>query len=387
MRGRSLNRSPVLKLAEEFFWENFKSRGELGASVSVWQDGREILSLAGGFVDRKKTRAWTAETPVLVWSATKGPAAACLLHALEREGVSLTTPVSVFWPEFKQAAKDAVTFADVLSHRAGLPSLDASVLVQNHDAVAAALAAQFPFWALGEGHGYHPRTFGSLLDELVRRVAGMTLGEYWRTFFAVPLGLDFWIGLPPELHGSVAPIFPPKIDAPQRNPDFYKAFLDPNSLTARSFSRPGGLESVASMNTPEARSAPLPAFGGIGTARALAKFYAMLASGGALEGMRVFQSTEPMTTTLANGLDRVLLGNTSFSAGFMRDPVDSDGRKLRQLFGPSLTAFGQPGAGGSHAFADPENGIAFAYVMNQMEPGVTPSERSMGIVKTLYGIK
>ena len=301
--------------------------------------------------------------------------------------MSLTTPVSVFWPEFKQAAKDAVTFADVLSHRAGLPALDASVLVQDHQAVAAALAKQYPYWALGEGHGYHPRTFGSLLDELVRRVAGMPLGQYWQTYFAVPLGLDFWIGLPPERHEYVAPIYPPKANAPQRNPDFYQAFLNPESLTARSFSRPGGLESVASMNTPEARSTSLPAFGGIGTARALAKFYAMLASGGALEGVRVFQSTAPMSITLVNGLDRVLLGNTSFSAGFMRDPVDGEGLKMRQLFGPSLTAFGQPGAGGSHAFADPENGISFAYVMNQMEPGVTPSEKSMGIVKALYGIR
>jgi len=29
------------------FEENFAARGELGASVSVWRDGREIASLAG----------------------------------------------------------------------------------------------------------------------------------------------------------------------------------------------------------------------------------------------------------------------------------------------------------------------------------------------------
>ena len=367
--------------------ENFKSRGELGASVSVWQDGREILSLAGGYADRQRTVPWTAETSVLVWSATKGPAAACVLHALERHGVSLDTPVSVFWPEFKQSAKGEITFAEVLSHQAGLPALDTPVSVLDHEAVAGALARQFPFWAVGEGHGYHPRTFGSLLDELVRSVDGMTLGEYWRTHFGIPLGLDFWIGLPPEKLGEVAPIYPPKVGAPPRNADFYKAFLDPDSLTARSFLSPHGLESVASMNTTEARLASLPAFGGISTARALAKFYAMLASGGALEGVRIFQSISPMMTTLTDGYDRVLLGGTAFSAGFMRDPVDAEGRKVRQLFGPSLTAFGQPGAGGSHAFADPENGLAFAYVMNQMEPGVTPGEKSMGIVRLLYGGK
>ena len=91
-----------------------------------------------------------------------------------------------------------------------------------------------------------------------------------------------------------------------------------------------------------------------------------------------------MTTTLTQGPDRVLLLDTAFSAGFMRDPADSDGRKLRQNFGRSSGAFGHPGAGGSHAFADPENGLSFAYVMNQMEPGVLPGPKSLRLVEALY---
>ena len=43
------------------------------------------------------------------------------------------------------------------------------------------------------------------------------------------------------------------------------------------------------------------------------------------------------------------------------------------------------GAGGSVAFGDPENGIAFAYVMNQMEIGALPGERVLGLVRALYG--
>ncbi|MEI9892944.1 MAG: serine hydrolase [Chthoniobacter sp.] len=112
------------------------------------------------------------------------------------------------------------------------------------------------------------------------------------------------------------------------------------------------------MNGPEARAASFGAFGGVGTGRGLAKFYAMLAEGEALEGRRWFEprTLDWMTTTLAQGPDRVLLLETAFSAGFMRDPVDAAGRKLRTNFGPSLKAFGHPGAGGSHAFADPEIG-------------------------------
>jgi CubicO group peptidase (beta-lactamase class C family) len=140
------------------------------------------------------------------------------------------------------------------------------------------------------------------------------------------------------------------------------------------------------MNTPEARTASFGAFGGIGSARGLAKFYAMLATGGVFAGRRYFEvgTLAWMTATLTQGPDRVLLLETAFSAGFMRDPVDGGGRKLRTHFGSSPTAFGHPGAGGSHAFADPDNGISFAYVMNQMDPGVLPGPKALRLVQALY---
>jgi len=140
------------------------------------------------------------------------------------------------------------------------------------------------------------------------------------------------------------------------------------------------------MNTPEARTASFPAFGGITTARSLAKLYALLANGGELDGQRFYQpqTIEWMITPLTSGFDRVLQLITAFSAGFMKDPLDAAGRKLRTIFGPSSSAFGQPGAGGSLAFADPENGIAFAYIMNQMEPGVLPNVRALRMVDALY---
>jgi CubicO group peptidase (beta-lactamase class C family) len=112
----------------------------------------------------------------------------------------------------------------------------------------------------------------------------------------------------------------------------------------------------------------------------------MLAEGGTSEGRRYFEphTLDWMTTTLTQGPDRVLKLETAFSCGFMRDPVDAAGAKKRSIFGPSLKAFGHPGAGGSHAFADPENGIGFAYVMNQMEPGVLPTAKTLRLVEALY---
>ncbi len=367
------------------FEENFASRGELGASVCVWQDGREVISLAGGWRDRHESQPWTEDTLVLVWSATKGPATACVLHAMEARGLDLTTRVAEVWPEFSAAGKAEITFAQALSHSAGLPVLDGEVSVFDHAAVAAAIAAQAPHWVPGTVHGYAPRLFGFFLDEVVRRLAGVTLGDYWQTHFAEPLGLDFWIGLPPALHGRVASIFPSKA-APPKGDRFYTAFATPGSFIIRAFASPAGLNSVAAMNTPEARAASLPGFGGIGTARALAKFYAMLANDGTLDGRVYFQprTLAWMNTTLAQGDDRVLLMDTAFAAGFQRDPVLPSGEKMRSLFGPSLRAFGHPGAGGSQAFADPEHRIAFAYVMNQMEPGVMPRPKALSLVDALF---
>ena len=140
------------------------------------------------------------------------------------------------------------------------------------------------------------------------------------------------------------------------------------------------------MNARQVRSASLPAMGGIGSARALAKFFAMLANGGSWRG-RIFLDPEILgwiTAPAAQGFDPVLQREMAFSAGFTRDPVDANGRKIRSMLGPSTSAFGHAGAGGSLAFADPDRNLAFAYVMNQMELGVLPHERCQALVHALY---
>ena len=377
--------SSSLEKVAALFAENFTHLGELGASLSVWQDGREVLALAQGWQDREQTRAWTAETPVLFWSATKGLAAGCLLHALQEHGLDLFTRVAEIWPEFAQQGKEQITIAEVLSHQAGLPALSQPVPVTDYEAVITALAAEKPHWQVGDGHGYHPRTFGFLVDEILRRVtAGVTLRAYWQTHFAEPLDLAVWIGIPAEIGSHIAPVFPART-APPKDDDFYRAFLTAGSFTAQAFSSPRGLHSAAALNQPGVLTTSYPAFGGVGNAHGLAKFYAMLAQGGELNGRRYFEPRTLgwMTATLASGPDRVLLMDTAFSAGFMRDPTDSHERKIRTIFGPSERAFGQPGAGGSHAFADPEHGFSFAYVMNQMEPGVLPGPKSLRLVAAL----
>lgn len=370
------------------FEENFRSRGELGAAVSVWHEGKEVLSLASGWCDRQQTRPWSDDTLVLTWSVTKALASACLLHVLANDGIELSTPVAALWPEFAAGGKEAITLTQLLSHQAGLAAMDAPCTsALDHHGVAAALAAQAPNWPPGTAHGYHPRTYGFLLDELLRRRRpAQTVASYWRGIFAEPLGLDFWIGLPDEKMDLVATIYAARAGGPALTGTFYDALTDEKSLTRRAFAGPTGLQAVASMNSPEARRASIASFSGIGSARALGKFYGMLANGGMLDGRTYFppRSLAWMNRPQTAGPDCVLCLDTAFSIGFMQDPVGADGRKTRALFGPSPQAFGQPGAGGGHAFADPENNIAFAYLMNQMELGVLPNVKSLSLVKAIY---
>jgi CubicO group peptidase (beta-lactamase class C family) len=397
-----LHAEKVRERLKPLFQENFEKLGELGAAVSIWQNGKPIIDLYGGFRDARREHPWTGDTLVLVWSATKGIGSACVLHALQQLNIQLDRRVAEFWPEFAQAGKDKITLAQLLSHQAGLCALDRRVDVLNYDAVIQALAAQPPLWPPGSAHGYHARTFGFLLDELVRRIAGKTLSQYWREVFAEPLGLDFWIGLPDSENARVATVYAAKGGKPPQPKQFYTDLVTPGTLARKTFTSPYGLHVISKMNDPYIRAQPIVSFGGIGSASALAKFYSMLANGGKLNGQTFFsqETIEWMTTTLADGVDRVFQIPTAFSAGFMKDslqgaavssPPSDNGRignrpslGARRLFGPSQHSFGHPGAGGSHAFADPENNVAFAYVMNQMDQSLLPTERSLRLVDAIY---
>jgi Beta-lactamase class C and other penicillin binding proteins len=364
------------------FHENFEKFGELGAAISVWQSGKQIVDLYGGFCDAGREKPWTTDTLVLVWSATKGIGSACVLYALQQQNVELNRPVVEFWPEFAQSNKNKIALGQLLSHQAGLCALDQRVDVLDYDSVIQALEAQPPLWSPGTAHGYHARTFGFLLDELIRRITGRTLSEYWQENFARPLELDFWIGLPEKENSRAATVYAAKSGKPPEPAQFYRDLVTPGTLARKTFTSPYGLNVISKMNDPQIRAQPNVSFGGMGSASALARFYSMLANGGKFNGQTFFsqETLARMTTTLSDGVDRVFQIPTAFSAGFMKDSRNA----ARKIFGPSPTSFGHPGAGGSHAFADPENKIAFAYVMNQMEQSVLPNEKSLRLVDAIY---
>ncbi|GAA2715174.1 MULTISPECIES: serine hydrolase domain-containing protein [Streptomyces] len=373
------------------FADNFARRGERGAAVTVYRDGRKVADLWGGARDAdarmtgdSPAEPWTHGTAQVVRSATKGVAAAVLLLLHQRGQVDLDAPVGTYWPQFKAAGKERVLVRHLLAHRAGLPALDTPLTpAQALDGTSgpAALAAQAPAWEPGTDHGYHAQTFSWLLGELVLRITGRTLGTWVAEEIAGPLGLDLWIGLPAtEEHrvGRLAAMEPPPAPASaglrvRPKASVAAAYADPASLTRRAF---GAIEPAADENDAAFRAAELPASNGIATADALARFYASLI--GVVDGGR--RLFAPATLTVARteesaGPDRVLVAGTRFGLGYM-------------LHGPACPllapgSFGHPGRGGSLAFADPESGIAFGYVTNGMQKNVTADPRAQALVKAV----
>ncbi|MFG2650910.1 serine hydrolase domain-containing protein [Streptomyces sp. NPDC048436] len=366
----------------EAFLRNFRELGERGAAVTVYRDGRPVVDLWGGTESFDGGGAWERETAQIIRSATKGVAAAVLLLLHQRGELDLDAPVGSYWPEFKAQGKEGARVRDVLAHRAGVPALDRPLTpaeAADPDFAAAAVAAQAPAWEPGTDHGYHAQTYSWLTGELVRRVTGVSLGEWVAREVARPLGLDLWIGLPGAEAGRVGrigPIATPETPGglrtrPRRN--VAEAYANPDSLTQRAF---GAITPAPDENDPAYRAAVLPASNGIATASSLARFYASL-MGEVEGGARLFT---PSTVALARGEvsagpDRVLVVNTRFGLGYMLHGGASP------LLGPG--SFGHPGRGGALGFADPESGVGFGYVTNGMTKGVTADPRAQALVRAV----
>ncbi len=360
------------------FTENFEARGEVGASVCVWHEGRKVVDLWGGVADPVTQRPWTEDTIGLMFSATKGLAATALLMLADRGVLDLDATVATYWPAFAQAGKASMTVRTLLNHRGGLCALDRPLSLDDLEdpvnRVAPVLEAQAPMWAPGSAQGYHAISFGPYVAELFRRVAGRTVGDFLRTEITGPLGADLFLGLPPEATPRVARLLPttgrdkltrllPAVALGYGvEGRLFRSFLDPRSATRAAFSVTPelGARSIETFNAPRVHRMEMPWANGIGNARGLARVYAALAHGGSIDGVRLV-SREILREVEARqswGFDRVLCKPMGFSLGFVKEEP--------HLFSPTLESFGHPGLGGSLGWADGKRNLSIGYVMNQM---------------------
>ena len=359
--------APGYEPVRDAFARNFDTAGDIGAALAVYRHGTPVVDLWGGTADPATGAPWRRDSLQLIYSATKA-ATATAAHLLAQRGqLDLDAPVAEYWPEFAAEGKASIPVRWLLSHRAGLPAIDHPVPVADAlrwDPMVEALAAQRPAWEPGTAHGYHGRTFGWLVGEVIRRVSGRSPGRYLADEVAAPLGLDLFVGLPEaERHRVTRMVTDPEPsldDIPlDQVPDEFKGLLaalaDPGSLMVRAFAI---TEPDLDFDAPATQAAEIPSSNGIATARALARLYAALL--GELDGVRLLspETVAAATREQAAGPDRVLMVPSRYASGYML-PTE-----FSPLGGPN--SFGHPGRGGSLGYADPDTGTAFGYVVNHI---------------------
>jgi len=339
--------------------------------VTVIRDGEIVVDLVGGWADGERTRRWAPDTIVDFYSVGKALVALSLLRLVDEGRIDLDDRIASVWPEFAAGGKETATVRHALCHRAGVPAISEPLTnddLWSWDRMTAAIAATPAWWEPGTRHSYHTNTYGHLIGEIARRVSGEMPGARLRAI-AEPLGADVWFGVPDAEQVRCAELLWAQLSP----------FPDPNEfegdarMTMLSYFNPPGYCSAGVVNTPEWRSAEVPATNGHGTAMGVARIYAaLLEPDRLLSASTLAEATRPQS----EGFCPTLGEEVTFGLGFK--PTTP-----RRPFGPNPGSFGHFGTGGSLGFADPVAGIAFGYVMNHVIPR-WQSSRNRALIDAVY---
>jgi CubicO group peptidase (beta-lactamase class C family) len=367
--------APGFEKARDRFAANFERNDayrEVGAALTVHRGGTLVVDLWAGSRDAGGQTPWTADTLVNVWSTTKGVTAIALAVLVDRGLLDYAAPVARYWPQFAQNGKADITVSQLLSHQAGLPGFEAPTPLEDFydwEKVTTRLAGQAPLWPPGTRNSYHAMTFGFLAGELIRRITGLSPGQFLAREVAGPLNADIFIGLPQSEEGRVAPILAPHKEVP----------FDPDKMAPEAVAAVSNPAMIPTLPNDRAwRAAEIPAGNGHATARGLARLYGAVANGGTLDGVRLMRSetVDALAQVQTERMD-LMLGVAPFWA---------HGVTLNQtgIYGPRRTVFGHSGWGGSFGCADTEAKVAIGYVMNQMGEGIVGDVRATELCHTIY---
>ena len=330
---------------------------EVGASLAVYLHGECVVDLWGGHADDERSRAWTPDTLVNIWSATKGIAAIAVAMLVDRGLLDYGAPVTDYWPEYGAGGKEATTVAHVMSHQAGLPGFDAPITLEQFydwDEAVARLAGQAPMWVPGTANSYHAMTYGFLAGELVRRASGKRIGRFVADEIATPLGADLFIGLPESEEHRVAPLIPSPVQRSLQVADPAQVPREARAAVTNPDMNP------ALPNTRAWRAAEIPAGNGHATALGLAKLYGALANGGTLGDTRLIgQAAIDRLIELQTDRVDILLGQPAFWRNGLAGNVG-------QMYGPWADSVGHSGWGGSFGMMNIGHGLAVGYTVKQM---------------------
>ncbi len=363
---------------KEAFASNFEQGLEVGASFAATVNGKFVVDIWGGYADEARTKPWQKNTIVCVWSTTKVMTAICALMLIDCGLLDPDAPVANYWPEFAQAGKEGVLVRHIMSHTAGLPALDSMPLpnetLYNWDKVVELLAIQKPWWEPGKVWAYHAFTFGHLVGEVVRRITGKTLGNFFREEVAEPLGADFHIGLPEEHEPRVAEIIPP----PELKPGDL-GYVSPESVLGRAMNFPVTSPLVARERP--FRAGEGPASNGHGNARSVARVAAAVACGGELDGVRLMEAS-----SIARAFEEQYYGISEsfpvpipirFGIGFALNTKEIP-------IGPNSRVLWWAGWGGSIMVMDLDARLSYGYAMNKMSNVPIGDPRLVPLITALY---
>tara|TARA_B100002052_G_scaffold249385_1_gene236605 strand:- start:388 stop:1608 length:1221 start_codon:yes stop_codon:yes gene_type:complete len=369
----------------ETFAQNFNKYAEIGSSVCVVVDGETKVDLWAGYKNEQKTDEWDKDTLSVAFSSTKAALALCAHLLIDREELDTKAKVTKYWPEYGKKGKEDTTVEMILNHSAGLPALRTQVKEGGFfdwEYMVSLLENEEPFWIPGEETGYHMMTTGWLIGELIRRVSGKSLGQFFNDEVSEPFNLDYWIGLPESQDERVAKVMPFKASSSDKPSGFATAFrTNPNSMQKLSLTNTGGYD----YNAKETHRAEIGGVGGITNARSLAGMLTPLAQNNEklLSKSLVKRLSE---SSVKSGIDNMLLFPTNFSEGFMLH-MDNRGRFEGEggsfMIGPN--AFGHVGFGGSSAtFADPDYKMSFGYLVNKLGGEYLINERGQSLITASY---
>jgi CubicO group peptidase (beta-lactamase class C family) len=354
------------------FEANLANGTDVGASFCATLEGEAVVDLWGGFADEEKTRPWEQDTIINVYSTTKTMTALTALLLADRGELDFDAPVARYWPEFAANGKDAVKVSHLMSHSAGLSGWKEPITTEDlydWDKATSLLAAQAPYWEPGTAPGYHALTQGYLVGEVVRRIAGKSLGAVFHDEIAGPLGADFHIGLPASEDGRVADLIPP--------PPGVGISDGVQTELQNNMSHNPGID-VRATRTRAWRGAEIPAAGGTGNARSIAKVHTILANGGVSGGKR-FMSEAGCRKALElqiEGTDLILGTPVRFGMGF--------GLAGGMVPLPSPNSFFWGGYGGSLVIIDMDARTTFGYAMNRMAGTTTGDMRALGLSVAMW---
>jgi CubicO group peptidase (beta-lactamase class C family) len=364
--------APGFESVRDAFAANFANDGDVGASFCATKDGEIVVDLWAGVADAETGKPWERDTIVNVYSTTKTMCALTALLLADRGELDFAKPVAHYWPEFAANGKAAVTVAQLMSHSAGLSGWKEKVSkddLYDWDKATALLATQAPFWEPGTAPGYHAMTQGFLVGEVVRRIAGVSLGTLFRTEIAEPLGADFHIGLPASEDDRVATLIPPPVGQGI-------ADMTDRPLTANMAGNPA--INPLETRTRAWRAAEMPAANGHGNARSVAMVQTLVANAGVSGGKRILSEAgvRRALESQIQGDDLVLGIPVHYGLGY--------GLPGGQMPFPNPNSCYWGGYGGSLVINDLDARTTFAYVMNKMAGTTVGDLRAFSLAMAMW---